>query len=199
MRRAWVLFSTLVLAVLFAGPTHATSVTVLLSAEWFQVDDSAGVLDASISVGGAFTATLVYDDSVTDLDPTGDGFYVTGAASSDLTIVSGNFIFSPGSDVGIGVENDGVLGDRTLVSATNYVASGLVAGGSGLPAYADFTFTDPSTNAHTSDALVGLNWVLGDFDDAFLDLFVAITGFDNPEFIELQGTVKQIHVLPEPS
>jgi hypothetical protein len=150
---------------------------------------------------------LIYDDSVQDLDSddTGFGAYFTEAAPWDLTIVAGNFFFSPGSDVGdlgIGVENDNDLGeDWTYISATDYTTSGpFPAGvGTGLPAYADFTFTDYSGTAHGSDALMGLNWNLSGYDDAFVHLFAAVTGRDEFDYVDLQGTITGIQILPEPS
>jgi hypothetical protein len=204
MRRARILASMLVfLALTAASPALATSVTVQISGTWDSVIDSAGVLDGSATVGSAFTATLVYDDATVDSDPSLDfGAYDSAAANSDLSIVTGNYTFSPGSDVGIGVENDNVFGeDWIYLYAENYVGTGpFPAGtGTGATAYANPTLTDYSASAHGSDALVGLNWNLADYDDAFFYLFVEITGQGPQQFLEFQGTITNVQVLPEPS
>jgi hypothetical protein len=204
MRRARILASMLaLLALAAASPALATSVTVQISGTWDSVIDSAGVLDGSVTVSSAFTATLVYDDATADGDPSLDfGAYDSPAASSDLSVVTGNYSFSPGSDVGIGVENDNVFGeDWIYLYAENYVATGPFPGGvgTGATAYANPTLTDYSASAHGSDALVGLNWNLADYDDALFYLFVEITGQGPQQFLEFQGTITSIQVLPEPS
>src|SRR5262245_36817048 len=109
-----------------AGAANATPVTVQISGTWFLVADTASVLDGSVSNGTAFVATLVYDDSVSDLDPSsGFGSYFTPAASSDLKIVTGNYVFTPASAVGVGVENNNEFGeDSTTLDASSYGATG---------------------------------------------------------------------------
>lgn len=204
MRRARRLLWILAFAALAAAPAaHATPVTVQISGTWFATDDSAGVLDGSAGVGDSFVVTLVYDDAVADSDPTsGFGAYFTPAASSDLTIVTGNYTFTPGSNVGIGVENDNVFGeDWTFVDASGYTASGPlpVGVGTGATAYATISLVDFLGSAHSSDGLVGLNWSLAAFDDSDVYLFVEITGQGPMQFIEFEGTISQIEVLPEPS
>lgn len=204
MRRARPLLWILAFAALAAAPAaHATSVTVQISGTWFATDDSAGVLDGSADVGDAFVVTLVYDDAVADLDPSAEfGAYFTPAAASDLTITTGNYTFTPSSAVGVGVENDNVFGeDWIYVDADGYTASGPfpVGVGTGATAYSNITLTDYSATAHGSDALVGLNWTLADYDDTFVYLFVEITGQGPLQFVEFMGTISQISVLPEPS
>lgn len=204
MRRARRLFWILALVALVAAPAaHATSVTVEITGTWFATDDTASVLDGSAGTGDSFVVTLVYDDAVADADPASDlGAYFTPAASSDLSIVTGNYTFTPGSAVGIGVENDNDFDeDWTLVDASGYTATGPLPGGvgTGPTAYATITLTDFSGAAHGSDDLVGLNWSLGAYDVADVYLFVGITGAGPLQFIEFQGTIDQISVLPEPS
>ena len=213
MRRVRILATLVALALAAATPALATPVTVQISGTWNSVIDTgcdlptpACVLDASAQAGDTFTATLVYDDSVGDLDGTsGFGAYLTEGAPWDLTIVAGNFTFTPGSDVidvGIGVENDNAFGeDLILLNGEDYVGSGPfpTGVGTGATAYALPTLTDTSATAHSSDALVGLNWNLADYDDASFYLFVEITGQGLGEFIEFQGTITDIQVLPEPS
>ena len=131
MRRARFLFRILALVALVAAPAaHATSVTVQISGTWFATDDTANVLDGSAETGDSFVATLVYDDAVADTDPQSDlGAYVTPGASSDLSIVTGNYTFTPGSAVGIGVVNDNEFDeDWTYVDASGYTAAGPLPG-----------------------------------------------------------------------
>jgi hypothetical protein len=203
MRRACALLWVLLLVVAAMSPAYATSVTVQITGTWDSVTDSASVLDGSITVGGSFTATLTYDDAVLDSDPSSEfGAYDTAAASSDLSVVTGNFSFSPASGVGIGVENDNAFGeDWIYLYAENYVGTGPfpVGVGTGATAYANPTLTDYSGTAHSSDALVGLNWDLADYDYAFFYLFVEITGAGPLQYVEFQGTITDIEVLPEPT
>jgi hypothetical protein len=204
MRRVRILALLLACSALAAAtPALATSVTVQISGTWSSVTDSAGVLDGSVTVGGSFTATLVYDDATLDSDPSVEfGGYDVPAMTSDLSVVTGNYSFSPGSGVGIGVENDNAFGeDWIFLFAENYVGTGPfpVGVGTGATAYANPTLVDFSASAHGSDALVGLNWNLGNYDDASFYLFVEITGQGPLEFLEFQGTITDIQVLPEPS
>lgn len=204
MRRARLLLWILSFAALAAAPAaHATPVTVQISGTWFATDDSAGVLDGSAGVGDSFVVTLVYDDAVTDADPTiGFGLYTTPAASSDLSIATGSYTFTPGSSVIVSVENDNAFGeDWIYLDASNYTLAGpLSAGvGTGATAYSLITLTDYSATAHGSEALVGLNWDLADYDDTFVYLFVEITGQGPLQYVEFMGTIDQISVLPEPS
>jgi hypothetical protein len=204
MRRARVLASMLSFLVLAAAaPAFATSVTVEISGTWDSVIDSAGVLDCSVVACDSFTVTLVYDDSGDDQDPSGGfGSYFTAAANSDLSVLTGNYSFSPGSDVGVGVENNNEFGeDQTFSHAEDYTASGLPIGvGTGPFTFADVTLTDSSGTAHINDALVGLNWNLAAYDGAFFHLFVEITGAGpGQQSLDFQGTINQIQILPEPS
>jgi len=206
MRRGRALLSALALAGFVAAPAYATSVTVVMTGTWDAVDDSADVLDDSAEAGDSFTATLVYDDSVSDLDPSDEfGAYFTEGVPWDLTIVAGNFTFAAGSgtfDVGIGVWNNNPDGeDLILLNGENYVGSGPFPVGvaTGATAYAAPSLTDLSGTALGSDSLVGLNWNLADYDDAFFYLFVEITGEGPMQFVEFQGTITSIEVLPEPA
>jgi len=204
MRRARHLLWILAFVALATAPAaYATSVTVQISGTWHAIADTASVLDGSAGVGDSFTATLVYDDAVGDTDPTiGFGLYVTPAASSDLTISTGNYSFAPASSVNVGVENDNVFGeDWIYLDASSYgVAGPLPASvGTGATAYSLITLTDYSAAAHGSEALLGLNWDLADYDDSFVYLFVQITGFPTPQYVEFMGTIDQISLLPEPS
>jgi len=201
MRRARRLLWILAFVALAAPAAHATSVTVQITGTWFATDDSAAVLDGSAGVGDSFVVTLAYDDAMADTDPTsGFGLYVTPAASSDLTITTGNYTFSPASDVNVGVENDNVFGeDWTYLDADSYSMVGPLPGGvgTGTTAYSSVTLTDYTGTAHGSEALVGLNWGLGDYGDSFVYLFVEITGFQTQQYVEFMGTIDSISVLPE--
>jgi hypothetical protein len=204
MRRARHLLWILAFVALATAPAaHAASVTVQISGTWYAIADSAGVLDGSAGVGDSFAATLVYDDAVGDTDPTiGFGFYVTPAASSDLAISTGNYSFAPASSVNVGVENDNIFGeDWIYLDASSYGMTGPLPSGvsTGATAYSLITLTDYSATAHSSEALLGLNWDLADYDYTSVYLFVQITGFPTRQYIEFMGTIDQISVLPEPS
>ena len=218
MRRVRILASLPVaLALASAMPAFATPVTVQISGIWDSVVDTgcdkmvpACVLDGSVTVGGSFAATLVYDDATTDDDPSGgSGAYDVGAAFSDLSLVTGNYSFSPNSGVGIAVENglpeqDPPEQDQTILFAENYVVTGPefpTGVGTGEIAFANPILVDLSATAHGSDALIGLNWVFSDFDEGSFYLFVEITGAGALQFIEFDGTITDIDVeiLPEPS
>ena len=184
-------------------PAHATSVTVQMTGTWSSVVDNASVLNGSITVGGSFVATLVYDNSVLDTDPSsGFGSYFTSAANSDLKVVSGSYTFTPASDVGIGVENNNEFGeDWIFLSADHYGLSGPLPAGVGIgsTAYSNPTLTDSTGTALSSDSLLGVNWSLADYDTSDFYLFLQITGRGANKFIEFRGTLNGIAVLPEPS
>jgi hypothetical protein len=200
MRRARHLLWVLALA---AAPANATSVTVQISGTWSAIGGKTSVLDGSVVSGDSFLATLIYDDAVPDVDPSpGLGAYFTPAANSDLSIVTGNYTFTPGSSVGVGVENNNVFGEDWIrLHASSYTATGPfpVGVGVGPTAYSDSSLTDFSGTALTSDALIGLNWTLGDYDTSDVYLFIEITGFPTQQFVDFAGTITGITVLPEPS
>jgi hypothetical protein len=204
MRRVRVLASMLALLVLAAAaPALATSVTVQISGTWDSVIDNATVLDGSITVGGSFTATLVYDDSVSDLnDDPSIGEYDVLAASSDLSLSTGNYSFAPSSGLGIAIDDDNAFGeDVVFLFAESYVTSGPLPSGisTGGTSYANPTLTDTSGTAYGSDELTALPWSIGSYDLTSFYFFTGVLGAGAGDFIELQGTITGLALLPEPS
>ena len=196
MRRIRILlWSLAVAAVLGAAPVHATSVTVVMTGTWYFVDDGSA-LDGSVTEDGTFTVTLVYDDTVADSEGSPSfGAYFGAAASTDLTIVTGNYSFSPSTGVDIGVQNDIGGPDVTFFDAYDYVVSGPGVE-TGDTAYVNASLASSAGTAHSSDALIGLNWELSDFDFSDVYLFAELTE-QGP--LEFAGTIDSIQVLPEPS
>jgi hypothetical protein len=186
-----------------AAPASATPVTVLITGTWDSVTDTAGVTDGSIFVGGTYTATLVYDDSVADADPDPNaGGYDIPAGSSDLSLATGSYTFTPASGVGIAVDDNGTLGtDAVFLFAETYSATGPFAAGTdiGGTTFANPTLQDTSETAHSSDALTNLPWDISAYDLTNFYFFAGVTGAGAGEFIELSGTITGLAVLPEPS
>jgi hypothetical protein len=186
-----------------ASPALATSVTVQISGTWDSVIDNASVLDGSVTVGGSFTATLVYDDAASDLnaDP-GIGEYDIPAGSSDLSLSTGNYSFTPGSGLGIAIDDDNAFGeDVVFLFAESYVTSGPLPLGvsTGGTSFANPTLTDTSGTAHGSDDLTALPWSTTSYDLMSFYFFTGVLGAGANKKIELQGTITGLAVLPEPS
>jgi hypothetical protein len=206
MRRALRLLCTLTFTALAAAPAaHATSVTVLLSGEWFQVTDNAGVTDGSITVGGTFTLTLTYDDAATDGDPnSATGFYLLPAANTDLSLSTGNYSFalSPSAGVEFVVDNGFSGQDAFGLFAENFSTTGSLPGGvtTGY-GYTNPFVVDSTQTAHSSDDLTGLPWDVSAYDSPNLGMYflIAVNGAGSNKFIELMGDFTEFTVLPEPS
>jgi hypothetical protein len=206
MRRALQLIWTLALATLATAPAaHATSVTVLLSGEWFQVTDNAGVTGGAIAVGVPFTVTLTYDDAATDInaDPT-LGDYVLAGGTSSLSLATGGFTFTLNASENIifGVGNGFMGQDDFGWFAENYTTSGPLPGGitTGY-GYSNVLVADSSATAHASDDLTGLPWDVSAYDSPNLGMYflIAVNGAGPNKFIEAFGDFTQFTVLPEPS
>jgi hypothetical protein len=190
------------LAIATATPALATSVTVQISGTWDSVIDNASVLDGSITVGGSFTATLVYDDSALDANADPNlGEYDIAAVSSDLSLASGNYSFVPGSGLGIAIDDDVFGEDAVFLFAESYVTTGPLPLGisTGGTSYANPVLSDTTGTAHGSDDLTGLPWSIGSYDLATFYFFTQVFGAGAGKFIELQGTITNVAVLPEPS
>src|SRR5688572_30049609 len=179
MRRARHLLWTLALATLAAAPAaHATSVTVLLSGEWFQVTDNANATGGSIAVGIPFTVTLTYDDGASDLnaDPT-IGDYVLPGATSSLTLATGGFAFTLGAteDILFGV-GDGLIGqDDFLWFAENFSTSGpLPVGVTTGYGFMSPQVADSTATAHDSDDLTGLPWDISAYNSPNFGMYFLI-------------------------
>jgi hypothetical protein len=206
MRRARHLLWTLVLAALTAAPAaHATSVTVLLSGEWFQVTDNGNATGGAIAVGVPFTVTLTYDDAAGDVnsDPT-LGDYVLSGGSSSLALATGGFTFTLGfSESIIFSVGDGYFGQDDFVwFAENFTTSGpLPLGITTGYGYMSPNVADSTATAHTSDDLADLPWNVSAYNSPNLGMYflIAVNGAGPGKFIELFGDFTQFTLLPEPS
>lgn len=201
--RHWVRALTLV-ALVGAGPAYATSVTVQITGTWTTVADNANVLGGTVVNGTSYVATLVYDDATADTDPDPNaGAYDVPAASSDLSITTAGFTFTPGATalLGIAIDNNNSFGEDAIFLFTDgYTASGLPGGISlGGTRFANPTLTDTSGTAHSSDALSALPWSIGSYNITSFYFFAGVLGAGANKFIELQGTITGLTVLPEPS
>jgi hypothetical protein len=207
MRRALRLLWTLTLAALAVPPAaHATSVTVQLIGEWFQVTDNANVTGGSIAVGVPFTVTLTFDDATPDSnggDPT-LGDYVFLGATSSLMIHTGGFTFTLGAAENIifSVGNGFIGQDDFTWFAQNFTTSGplpigITTGASNSSA----SVVDSSATAHTSDDLTGLPWLVSAYDSPNQGMYflTQVLGAGPNKRIELFGEFTGFQVLPEPS
>ena len=204
MRRARHLLWILALTALTTAPAHAASVTVLITGTWDSVSDNGNVFGGTVGNGTSFSAVLTYDDATPDGDADPDvGSFSAAAASSDLSITTAGFAFTPGASAPLAmfIENDSDFGEDTLALFTDgYTATGLSVGISLTGTrYANPTFTDTSATAHASGALTGLPWSIGSYDITSFYFFAQVAGAGANAFIELQGTVTDLAVVPEPS
>lgn len=204
MRRARHLLWILALTALTTAPAHATSVTVLITGTWDSVTDNGNVLGGTVGNGTSFSAVLTYDDATPDGDADPNvGSFSVAAASSDLSITTAGFLFTPGATAPLAmfIENDNGFGEDTLALFTDgYTATGLSDGISLTGTrYANPTFTDTSATAHASGALTGLPWSIGSYDITSFYFFAQVAGAGANKLIELQGTVTGLAVVPEPS
>ena len=202
MRRARILLSMLTCFAL-ATPALATPVTVLITGTWDAVTDDANVLDTSVVVGGSFTATLVYDDSVSDSNSDPDvGDYDISAANSDLSLTTGNYSFVPASGLGISIERDNDFGeDVVFLFAETYTGSGPLPPGITFAGtrFANPVLTDTTGTALSSDDLTDVPWSIGAYDFPTFLFVMNLAGTEEPgQFIQLDGTITGLEV-PEPS
>ena len=203
MRRIRILL--LCLAFVAAVPAYATSVTVQMSGEWFQVTDNAGVTDGSIADGGTFTVTLNYDDETPDDEPdTSLGLFVVSAASSSLTLTTGNYSFTllASETIEISIGDDYFGQDDLGLFAENFTTSGpLPLGVTTGYGYVNPFVVDSSQTAHSSDALASLPWSVSAYDSPNLGMYflIAVNGAGANKYIELFGDFTDFSVLPEPS
>src|SRR5262245_34690343 len=132
MRRARHLLWALALTLASSAPAYATSVTVQMTGEWFQVIDNANVTAGSIAVGVPFTVTLTFDDATPDdnSDPT-IGDYILEGASSSLVIETGGFTFTlqPTENIIFSVGDGFMDQDDFTYFAQNFTTSGPLPGG----------------------------------------------------------------------
>jgi hypothetical protein len=206
MRRARHLLWTLALTAFAAAPAaHATSVTVQLSGEWFQVTDNANVSGGSIAVGVPFTVTLTYDDSAADSnsDPTLGDYLLPGATSS-LLLETGGFTFTLGASQNIIFSvGDGYIGQDDFVwFGENFSTSGpLPAGITTGYGYMSPNVADSTATAHASDDLTNLPWDVSAYNSPNLGMYflIAVNGAGAGKFIELFGDFTGFTVLPEPT
>jgi hypothetical protein len=206
MRRALHLLWILTLATFAAPPVaHATSVTVQLSGEWFQVTDNGGVTDGSIDVGGSFTVTLTFDDATPDGDASAaTGFYLLPGASTDLTLSTGNYSFTllASESVELVIDNNVSSQDALILFAENFVTTGPLPGGVATGyGYTNPFIVDSTETAHSSDDLTDLPWSASVYDSPNNGMYflIAVNGAGPNKFIELMGDFTSFTVLPEPT
>lgn len=203
MRRARLLLCALAFVLLAAAPSHATSVTVVIAGAWDSVVDNASVTNGTLAVGGVFSATFVYDDAASDLNPTANvGDYLLPATTTDLVLSSGSYTFSllSTSPVSLGIDNNVGGQDGFGFFAEYFTTSGpLAAGASTGYGYANPALFDNSQTAHSSDDLTGLPWDASAYDNASFYFLIAVVGKGANKYIELSGTITSLTVLPEPS
>lgn len=190
------------LLVCAAGAASASTVTVTMTGTWSSVVDTAGVLDGSITVGGAFTATFAYDDQVVDCDPQVDvGCYFMNGSVGTLAFSTGaySFVDQGIASNGVNVE-DGAQGvDIVALFFDRYAVSGPLPPGVTLTslAYANPSLTDYSKTALSSDRLSDVPWDATLWDGNFY-FFGPITGRSAQDYIELDGEITGMSVtLPE--
>jgi hypothetical protein len=205
MRRARFPLWVLAFVAFAAGPSYATSVTVLLSGEWYAVTDNASVTDGSITTGDTFTVTLTYDDATADINPDPTlGDYLLPAATSSLALTTGSYTFTLLASEGIIFSvGDSYFGqDDFGWFAENFTTSGPLPGGVSTGyGYMNPLVFDITETAHSSDALTGLPWSVADYysPNQGMNFLIAVNGAGPNKYIELSGDFTQFSVLPEPS
>jgi hypothetical protein len=183
-------------------PASAATVTVVMTGTWDSVADTAGVLDGSVVVGGSFTATFSYDDQVADCEPfVGIGCFIMNGSSGTLAFNTGSYSFVDQgiSQNGVGLE-DSVQGlDAVGLFFDRFAASGPLPNGVVLAplAYANPTLTDYSENALSTDQLLALPWESSLWESNFY-FFGPITGRGPQDYVEFNGVISNIEVMPEP-
>jgi hypothetical protein len=202
LRVAHSLLCGVLLGVCAAEAASAATVTVTMTGTWGSVADTAAVLDGSIVLGGAFTATFVYDDQVADCEPhTGIGCYFMNGSVGTLAFTTGNYSFL---DQGIalngvtteyrvnGFDAVGLFFDRFLLSGS------LPPGVTLDPmAYANPTFFDFSRTALTSDRLTDVPWDVSLWNTNFY-FFGPVTNTGAQDYIEFDGVITGLTVsVPE--
>ncbi len=190
-------------ALLGVGAASAATVTVLMTGTWDAVADTAGVLDGSITVGGSFAATFTYDDSVKDCEAfVGIGCFLMNGDVGSLVFTTGNYSFMDQgvSQNGVGTE-DSVQGvDLVGLFFDRYLLTGSLPSGVALTpsAYANPTLSDYNETALVSDRLTDIPWDATLFDTNFY-FFGPITGRSAQDYIEFNGAITSLSVVPEPS
>jgi hypothetical protein len=161
------------------------------------------VTDGSITVGGSFTATFVFDDSAPDTNGSANvGDYLLPASTSDLVLSTGSYSFNllSTSPISLGIDDNVGGQDGFGLFAEYFTTSGpLAAGASTGYGYANPALFDNSQTAHSSDDLTALPWDASAYDSAAFYFLIEVLGKGPNKFIELQGTITDLAVLPEPS
>mgnify|MGYP002382001950 CR=1 FL=1 len=187
----------LLIAVSLPLSSSAVPLTVVMGGEWDSVDDAGNVLGGAVLPGTAFTATMTYDDTAppTYSDPI-TANYDVGALPFSFTLATGGFTFT------------WLAGGFTSLDLTNTIYDGVAgffedfSGAPGLPpigyAYASPSLDDPSGTALASTALPPLPWSLAAWPTAALGFFFDIDDGDPQTYVDLQGTLTSLTVVPEP-
>ena len=175
----------------------ASPVTVLISGTWDTVDDAGNELGGTVTPGGAFTATLSYDDTapITYSDPI-TANYDVGALPFSYVLVTGGFTFAWAG----GFTSLDLL-DSSYDTVAGYFED--LSGTPGLPpfglSYASLSLDDPSGAALSSTALAALPWSLASWPSADAGIFFDVLDGNPLTYVELAGTITSLTVVPEPA
>jgi hypothetical protein len=186
-----------------AGPAAATPVSVALEGTWDVVNDTGGVLDGSIAVGGSWTALVTFEDSTPDADPaTGSGYYPFPAGAFTMSFSSGSYAFtlSVAATGEIDIDDNVSGHDALYLYAEDFALSGPVAAGISLGfGYVNPTLFDSSQTAHVSDALTDLPWSVDAYGSTDFYFFAGVDGAGAGDYLELDGPITGMALIPEPA
>ena len=180
----------LVLGVI-AQPLGAAALTLALSGTITDVNDPDDMLGGSVTVGEAWSATIVIDESSPDSEPDPTlGFYYSGDETTfPFTILLANHTVTP--SVGMGVQFE----------VRNEFSDGINWGVfpvEGLPGFD----TDASIHlfrqfggALDDDTIAGVPWDLTEWPEANLE----ISMFSDESAAFISGSVDSLAVVPEPA
>jgi hypothetical protein len=198
-------------ALLGAGTSNrasASTITVVMTGQITSAIDSNAVTDGSLAVGVPYTLAMTYDDSIGDADSDPlSGTYLIPAATASYSITVGNYQFSSNSILNVGLL-DGFFDpseDTLSWFADQFTATGVFDPGVSLGSagYSNTALYDFAGTALASDEITAIVWdrSLYEADDAALYLLLEVLDprTVGQDFIELQGTIATMAVLPEPA
>jgi hypothetical protein len=192
MRGPWLypLRGALIVAV-FAQPLGAAALTLVLSGTITGVNDPDDVLAGSVTVGEAWSATIVIDESSPDSEPDPTlGFYYSGDETTfPFTIQLANHTVTP--TVGMGVQFE----VRNELSETINWSMFPVQGLPGFDTDAAIRLFRHLGGALDDDTIAGVSWDLAEWPEAVLEL----STFTDESAAFINGSVDSLAVVPEPA
>jgi hypothetical protein len=194
----------LVLALAVSGPATAIPVTVVFAGTLDLVDDAFNYLGGSVSVGTSYSATLVYENSVSDSNPSPNfGNYIFPPGLFSFTLSTGGFVFT---HVTTGIQEIDVInrpaisgGDSVSVDARTFTSGGALPA-FGL-AYASVSLDDATGAALSSDALTAIPWTIplsSWTSGTELGFFADIADGNPLTYVQFLGELTSITQVPEP-